>query len=79
MTLTEYIAAGGNRHPAAADWCGDVLAFGSGRNVALWGRRVRESFPPVSVYFRFPLSFAYFMDSGCGVFRGGSLPDAYGL
>ncbi|KAI9810974.1 MAG: hypothetical protein M1827_005705 [Pycnora praestabilis] len=35
---TEYIATGGNRHPAAADW--DVqtglLAFGADRNIALW-------------------------------------------
>ncbi|KAF2773086.1 WD40 repeat-like protein [Teratosphaeria nubilosa] len=36
-----YIAAGGNRHPSAADWGQDsdnigLLAFGSGNNVALW-------------------------------------------
>lgn len=35
---TEYIAAGGNRHPSAADWnpLTNLLAFGSDRNVALW-------------------------------------------
>ncbi|KAL8791450.1 MAG: hypothetical protein Q9213_000066 [Squamulea squamosa] len=35
---TEYIAAGGNRHPAAADWdtITGLLAFGSDINVALW-------------------------------------------
>lgn len=35
---TDYIAAGGNRHPAAADWDEDtgLLAYGSDRNVALW-------------------------------------------
>ncbi|KAH9829206.1 elongator complex protein 2-like [Teratosphaeria destructans] len=49
MTVTDkqvdislsYIAAGGNRHPSAADWSQDsnnsgLLAFGSGNNVALW-------------------------------------------
>ncbi|KAL8720725.1 MAG: hypothetical protein Q9225_002459 [Loekoesia sp. 1 TL-2023] len=35
---TDYIAAGGNRHPAAADWdtTTGLLAYGSGRNIALW-------------------------------------------
>ncbi|KAI4154186.1 MAG: hypothetical protein LQ341_000398 [Variospora aurantia] len=35
---TDYIAAGGNRHPAAADWDANsgLLAYGSDRNVALW-------------------------------------------
>ncbi|KAL8861371.1 MAG: hypothetical protein Q9178_002243 [Gyalolechia marmorata] len=35
---TEYIAAGGNRHPAAADWnpTTGLLAYGSDMNVALW-------------------------------------------
>ncbi|KAI4264221.1 MAG: hypothetical protein L6R42_000656 [Xanthoria sp. 1 TBL-2021] len=35
---TEYIAAGGNRHPAAADWDAitGLLAYGSDINVALW-------------------------------------------
>ncbi|KAL8808883.1 MAG: hypothetical protein Q9200_003927 [Gallowayella weberi] len=35
---SEYIAAGGNRHPAAADWdtVTGLLAFGSNSNVALW-------------------------------------------
>ena len=34
----DYFAAGGNRHPTAADWdtASGVLAYGAGRNVALW-------------------------------------------
>ena len=32
----DYIAAGGNRHPSAADWAPGLLAFGAGQNVALW-------------------------------------------
>ncbi|KAK1817636.1 Elongator subunit elp2 [Friedmanniomyces endolithicus] len=31
-----YIAAGGNRHPSAADWAPGLLAFGAGSNIALW-------------------------------------------
>lgn len=51
MSQTEYIAAGANRHPSAADWYGGpdgeggngLLAFGSGRNIAVWcGPEVRE-------------------------------------
>jgi len=36
VIATEYLAAGGNRHPSAADWQDDLLAFGSGNNIALW-------------------------------------------
>lgn len=32
----EYIAAGGNRHPSAADWAPGLLAYGAGINIALW-------------------------------------------
>ena len=32
----EYIAAGGNRHPCAADWTEELLAYGSGQNIATW-------------------------------------------
>jgi len=34
----KYIAAGGNRHPAAADWdtSAGLLAYGSERNIGLW-------------------------------------------
>ncbi|KAK4546370.1 hypothetical protein LTR36_002047 [Oleoguttula mirabilis] len=32
----DYIAAGGNRHPSAADWAPGLLAFGAGNNIALW-------------------------------------------
>lgn len=39
---SDYLAAGGNRHPAAADWSDSgVLAFGSDRNIALWRPEVR--------------------------------------
>lgn len=46
MIPTVYIAAGANRHPSAADWFDDadgggLLAFGSGRNIALWRPQVR--------------------------------------
>lgn len=35
---TRYIAAGGNRHPAAADWdpVSGLIAFGADRNIAIW-------------------------------------------
>ncbi|WPG99848.1 Hypothetical protein R9X50_00266800 [Acrodontium crateriforme] len=33
---SEYIAAGGNRHPSSADWATGLLAFGAGNNIALW-------------------------------------------
>lgn len=34
----EYIAVGGNRHPAAADWetISGLVAFGADCNVAIW-------------------------------------------
>ncbi|THY83962.1 WD40 repeat-like protein [Aureobasidium pullulans] len=32
----DYIAAGGNRHPCAADWSEELLAYGSGHNIAIW-------------------------------------------
>lgn len=32
----EYVAAGGNRHPSAADWAPGLFAFGAGINIALW-------------------------------------------
>lgn len=32
----EYIAAGGNRNPSAADWDLSILAYGTGNNIALW-------------------------------------------
>lgn len=39
----DYISAGGNRDPAAADWDEGtgLLAYGSGRNIALWRPLVR--------------------------------------
>ena len=57
---TEYIAAGGNRHPSAADWnpLTGLLAFGSDRNVALW--------EPLGVHLssqRFDLVSAKYVDS----------------
>ncbi|APA15152.1 hypothetical protein SS1G_08752 [Sclerotinia sclerotiorum 1980 UF-70] len=34
---SEYLAAGGNRHPSAADWDeSGLLAYGTDRNIALW-------------------------------------------
>lgn len=35
---SEYLAAGGNKHPAAADWdaASGLLAYGAVNNVALW-------------------------------------------
>jgi elongator complex protein 2 len=35
----DYISAGGNRHPSAADWDRDgsgLLAYGAGNSIALW-------------------------------------------
>lgn len=32
----DYLAAGGNRHPSSADWVSGLLAFGAGKNIALW-------------------------------------------
>ncbi|KAK6440467.1 Elongator subunit elp2 [Oleoguttula sp. CCFEE 5521] len=32
----EFLAAGGNRHPSAADWVPGLLAFGAGNNIAVW-------------------------------------------
>ncbi|KAK6426508.1 Elongator subunit elp2 [Oleoguttula sp. CCFEE 5521] len=32
----EFLAAGGNRHPSAADWVPGLLAFGAGNSIALW-------------------------------------------
>jgi elongator complex protein 2 len=40
----EYLAAGANRHPSAADWDeSGLLAYGTDRNIALW-------FPSVSFH-----------------------------
>ena len=38
----EYIAAGGNRHPSAADCSATtgLVAFGADRNIALWNLEV---------------------------------------
>jgi hypothetical protein len=39
----EYLAAGANRHPSAADWdVSGILAFGTDRNIALWRPQVRH-------------------------------------
>jgi hypothetical protein len=41
-SCAEYLAAGANRHPSAADWdISGLLAFGADRNVALWWPQVR--------------------------------------
>ncbi|RDW89310.1 WD40 repeat-like protein [Coleophoma cylindrospora] len=40
----EYLAAGANRHPSAADWNDEgVLAYGADRNVALWNPQSSQS------------------------------------
>ena len=40
----EFVAVGGNRNPAAADWDRDtgVLAFGADNCIALWDPQVSE-------------------------------------
>lgn len=38
-----FTAAGGNRHPAAADWNDDLLAFGSGKNIAVYSPKNKHS------------------------------------
>lgn len=38
--MAEYVVAGANRHPAAADWHGEVLAYGADRNIAIWNPQV---------------------------------------
>lgn len=45
LDMPEYITAGGNRHPAAADWDSKtgLLAFGADRNVALWQPKNQDS------------------------------------
>lgn len=49
----EYISAGGNRHPAAADWDSTtgLVAFGSNRNVAIWDP-LRNPYEGVSTLLR---------------------------
>lgn len=40
----EYLAAGANRHPSAADWNDEgILAYGTDRNVALWRPQVSSN------------------------------------
>lgn len=39
----EYIAAGGNRHPSAADWNSNTLAFGAGNNIAIYNPQSPDS------------------------------------
>lgn len=41
---SEYLAAGGNRHPSAADWdaASGLLAYATDRNIALWSPLVLE-------------------------------------
>ena len=40
-----YLAAGANRHSAAADWDAStgILAFGSDRNIGLWDPLVSQN------------------------------------
>ena len=39
----EHIAAGGNRHPSAADWDSNILAYGTGNNIAIWDPQSSEN------------------------------------
>lgn len=39
----KYVAAGGNRQPSAADWNSEILAYGSGNNIALWEPQHKHS------------------------------------
>jgi hypothetical protein len=50
LVMTEYVAAGANRHPATADWHGDILAYGTDRNIAIWN-------PEVNITYDLSLSF----------------------
>lgn len=45
----EYLAAGGNKHPAAADWdtASSLLAYGADNNVALWKPLVHSTFATI--------------------------------
>lgn len=36
MSSLDLVAAGGNQHPSAADWNFGILAFGAGKNLAIW-------------------------------------------
>jgi elongator complex protein 2 len=36
VATVEFLAAGGNCHPSAADWAPGLLAFGSHHNIAIW-------------------------------------------
>lgn len=65
----EYIAAGGNRHPAASDWdiTSGLLAFGSDRNIAIWGPQVRAHYHFSSSYNRVCYSHSH------GIGRVGSI------
>lgn len=42
---SEYIAAGANRYPAAADWdcVSGLIAFGADQNLAIWNPLVCKS------------------------------------
>lgn len=55
----EYLAAGANRHPSAADWDeSGLLAYGTDRNIALW-------YPGVSFDYLFDESLSYENKLGC--------------
>ncbi|KAI9681768.1 MAG: hypothetical protein M1829_000513 [Trizodia sp. TS-e1964] len=52
----EYIAVGGNRHPAAADWFQGCIAYGADRNVAVWFPAVEEGFSDATLQKTAPSS-----------------------
>ncbi len=45
VVKSNYIAAGANRHPAAADWdcVSGLIAFGADLNIAIWKPLVCKS------------------------------------
>lgn len=66
QVATNFIAAGGNRQPNAADWDqhgSGLLAYGAGNNIALWDPLVSFIFTYFLAHFFAP---SYFFD-GCSL------------
>lgn len=63
QVATNFIAAGGNRQPNAADWDqhgSGLLAYGAGNNITLWDPLVSFSFARFLAYF---LASSHLFDS----------------
>jgi hypothetical protein len=56
VNTMEYIVAGGNRHPAVADWDekSGLVAYGADRNIALWYPQVCGTLSPLLKFKPFP-------------------------